>query len=149
MHHKSITLLNSNAEFRKFPGSISRTFVLGGRVKFVFIFRKCTKTLLQQCRIQKFSRGQYSRPPFLWRGKFVLVLQNVPKLSYSNAEFKKFLCRQCTGLPFQGRGKLVLFLRKCTKTILQQCRISKNSRTSGPPFLGREGGRPPLEIMSG
>ena len=39
--------------------------------------------------------------------------------------------------PVLGERKAVLFLRKCTKTLLQQCRIPKISRSPGPPFLGK------------
>ena len=36
-----------------------------GKRKIVLNLQKCFETLLQQCRIQHFSRGQYLGPPFL------------------------------------------------------------------------------------
>ena len=57
--NSNIAMLNSNI----FSETIPRTPILG-RGKYVFVLQKCTITLLQQCRIHKFSGGQYPGPSF-------------------------------------------------------------------------------------
>ena len=80
-----IAMMNS----KFLPGTKPRTFFLWKRKFFIFFLQKCTKTLLQQCRIQKFPRGHYYGPRFRGKESLFLLSENVPKLSYSNAEFKK------------------------------------------------------------
>ena len=79
-----LKLSYSNAEFKKFPGTILRTPVLGER-KVCFRSPKCTKTLIQQCRIQN--------TPFLGMGgesclllKFYLTTSLItkPTMFYMN-----------------------------------------------------------------
>ena len=55
MYQNSPTTSMQNSQI--FPGTILRTHVLEER-KFFFVLGNCTKTPLQQCRIQKLSRGQ-------------------------------------------------------------------------------------------
>ena len=115
---------------------------------FVFGIRKCTNTLLQQRRIQKYCRGQYPRPSFFWgrlvcfrsskmywntamqnsrfRGEKSLFSfsENVPKLPYSNAEFKQIQAVELPesrrpGPPFLWRGvEGCLLLKSCLATPL-------------------------------
>ena len=65
-----------NSKF--FPWTKPQTFILGKR-KFLFcFFQKCIKNHLQQCRIQKFSRGHYSGPRFKGE-EFVFVIRKCTK----------------------------------------------------------------------
>ena len=68
MYQNSPTAMQ-NSKF--FPGTIPQTFVSGGKGKFVFVLRKCTKSLLQQCKIQKKKSGGKSRTtdPHFWEGE--------------------------------------------------------------------------------
>ena len=65
------------------------------RGRFVFVLKKCTQTLPQQCRILKMFRGDTPDPGFgvgEGRGRRGLFSfsENALTLSYSNAELKIF-----------------------------------------------------------
>ena len=88
-----------------FPGTIPRTFVLGGG-KFVFILRKCTKTLLKNW---EFFPGTIPRTFILGEEGLFSLSESVLKFSYSNEEFKKILGDNTPDPRFKGEESLFSF----------------------------------------
>ena len=109
-----------------------------GRGNFIPVLRKCTETLLQQCRFQKFSREKYPGPVLRARkiySRSPKIHQNSPTVMHNSKIFPGTIPPTFVS----GTGTLVFVLRKCTKTLLQQCRKFKNKsggRTPESPFLG-------------
>ena len=75
------------------PGAIPWTPVLGEK-KVCFVLQKCTKTILQQCRIPKFSRGQYPRPSFQRPEILFSCSENSLKLSNTAMQNSQILREQ-------------------------------------------------------
>ena len=101
MYQNSPTAMQNS---KTFPGTIPRIPVLWVG-KFVFILRKFTKTLVQQCRIHKLSET-IPRTPVLGESLFPFS-ENVPKLFYINAEFQNHPGVEAPDPVFRnGRGKL-------------------------------------------
>ena len=99
-----------------FPGTTLWIFVLGGG-KFVFVLQKCNKTLLQHCKIQKFSPGTILLTPVSGERK---VCFHSPKL-YQNSptamQNSKILSGTIPRTLVLGERKFVSVLRKSTKTL--------------------------------
>ena len=113
------------------------------RGKFVSVLQKCT--LLQQCRIQTCSLGQYTPDPSVrGEGSMFPFSEIVSTLSYcstamQNSKNQPGTKPRPTDLRFRRR-EVFFVLRKCTKTQLKQCRIQILSRdnTPDPRFRGEE-----------
>ena len=86
MYHNSPTAMQNS---KIFWGTIPGTFVLVG--EFVFILRKCTKTLLySNAEFENFPGKNTPDPRFRGEESLFSFSENVPKLLYSNTEFKPF-----------------------------------------------------------
>ena len=94
----------------------------------VFVLRKYSKTLIQQCRNQTIFRKQSPEPLFWWRGekgKVFFVLQKCTETHLQQCRINKFFRGLHPGTPVLGKEKFVFVLRKCSNTLL--CIAMQNS----------------------
>ena len=126
------TLLRTAMQNSKiFRGTKPRTFISRGG-GLVFVLQKCTETFPQQCRIRKFSRGQY--PRFKVNESLFSFSENVLENSCSNAEFKNFPGDNTPNLRFRGEENLFSFSENVPKLSYGYAEFLKKSggRTLDP-----------------
>ena len=123
-----LKLSYSNAEFKNFPGDNTPDSVSGeGKVCFRSP-NMYQNSPIQQCRIQKFSRGQYPEPSFEGRGKFVFALRKCTKTLLQQCRIQKFSLGQYPGPRFRGEESWLSFSENVPKLSYSNAEFLKKIR---------------------
>ena len=134
------TLLYSNTEFKKFTRGQCHEPPFKGKREFVFVLKKCTETILQQCRIQNFSRGQCLGPPVLGERKFCFRFPKIYQTLLQQSRIQTISRGQYPGSSFWGRKVCFLFSKNSLKlsyTPMQNSQVVRVN-TPDPRFRGEE-----------
>ena len=137
------TLATAMQNSKIFPVTIPQTPVLG-EIESLFSFSKnVPKLVLQQCRIQTFSRGQYSGPSVLGERKVCFCSPKMYQSSPSAMQNSKIFPSTIPRILISGEIESLLYrspkMYQKSPTAMQNSKKKSGGRTPGPPFLGRGG----------